>query len=107
MGDDTGLNFRPYTGKGQMSEEEADALNIPKARAEITRGEWVERRLDAPPGPHRQYKEGPCPSCGEAKVCRSVIPCPDGIPGCAVEHYGYICDNCGAILQRQENGGGE
>lgn len=107
MSDDTGLHFTPYTGQGRMSDEEADALYTPKAKMETTSGQWVERRLNAPPAPQRIYEDGACPVCGEAKVYLSVIPCPDGIPGCAVLHYGHICDNCGAILQRQENGGDE
>ena len=50
--------------------------------------------------PERSYEEEACPRCGKAKVYASRIPCPRGLPGCLVLHQGYVCDDCGAILQR-------
>lgn len=104
MNDDTGLHFTPFTGKGRMPDEEADALGVPKVRVETVRGQFVKRRLNAPPAPQRSYEDDVCPTCGAAKIYKGVVPCPDGIAGCLVLHWGYRCDGCGVILQRVGGG---
>ncbi len=35
-----------------------------------------------------------CPSCG-GEMTRGSVPCPDGKPGCIVNHQGLQCSKCG------------
>jgi hypothetical protein len=35
-----------------------------------------------------------CPACGGA-MTRGPVPCPDGVPGCLVLHFGLMCSKCG------------
>lgn len=35
-----------------------------------------------------------CPSCG-GDLTRGPVPCPDGKPGCLVNHQGMQCSSCG------------
>jgi len=35
-----------------------------------------------------------CPACG-GELTRGPVPCPDGKPGCVVNHQGLRCGNCG------------
>lgn len=72
------------------------------ARAVARYGEPEEMRLDL--RPVRNYEDWACPECGEAKIYRATVPCPDGIPDCAVLHWGYCCDDCGSIVQKERGG---
>lgn len=41
-----------------------------------------------------KYDERPCPHCGQKKLKYGSIPCPDGMAGCLVAHFGLTCMNC-------------
>ena len=47
--------------------------------------------------PNISPSETPCPSCSK-RVTNGPIPCPDGIPGCLVIHYGLRCSKCGKFF---------
>ena len=34
-----------------------------------------------------------CPKC-KGSLWFGFVPCPDGMPGCCVAHYGYRCEQC-------------
>ena len=34
-----------------------------------------------------------CPKCGEP-MTHQHVPCPDGLPGCLVVHYAWVCHHC-------------
>ena len=40
-----------------------------------------------------------CPKCN-GDLIYDLIPCPDGINGCLVAHYGYICNKCNKIFSK-------
>jgi len=45
-----------------------------------------------------KYEDKKCPNCKKKKLVWGQIPCPEGIEGCMVMHYGYQCHNCGKIF---------
>ncbi len=38
-----------------------------------------------------------CPVC-RGDMRHGIIPCPDGLSGCCVGHYGYTCLVCGRVF---------
>ena len=47
-----------------------------------------------------------CPTCcPHDTTSHGIIPCPDGLAGCLVAHFGERCDACGAINPGDIEGG--
>ncbi len=57
--------------------------------------EVIYKKPEIPPD---RYHNQPCQVCG-GKLVKDAIPCPDGIIGCLVRHYGFICESCFRIFQ--------
>lgn len=47
---------------------------------------------------YRPVEGQACPSCGN-RLYYGSVRCPDGLPGCCVAHFGYICWTCGKQFQ--------
>lgn len=48
--------------------------------------------------PESTPSEHKCIACG-SPLYYETIECPDGIKGCLVMHYGYVCHQCGKVWQ--------
>ena len=44
--------------------------------------------------------EGTCPSCG-GNLVYVMVSCPEGMMGCLVLHYGYVCVDCGKQWEKK------
>ena len=57
------------------------------------------------PKPEIPEPDGECPKC-DGDLYHGTIPCPSGISGCCVLHYGYSCWSCGAVFRaiNEKNG---
>ena len=76
---------RDYVVEGNTLQQNPDVQHLDEVQDKLSTQE------------SRRYP--PCHKCG-GKVERVIIACPDNMPGCAVLHYGLVCQKCGKIESR-------